>query len=146
MELIQVAYRNLSISPPNMRFGTTPDVTGILPTVRKRGILQPLLVRPNGSPETFEVIAGARRPTAAGTIVDEAGDIDPLPCAVLAEADDAAAVEASLIETLPGSTPTRCASTRLSRAWRSRAARSAISPKPFAPRSGSSVSASRSVI
>ena len=100
MELIHVEFRNLSISPLNMRYGTTPDVTDILPTVRKRGILQPLLVRPNGSPDTFEVVAGARRLTAAGVIVEEAGEIAPLPCAVMREGDDAAALEASLIENI----------------------------------------------
>ncbi len=100
MELIHVDYRKLSISPLNMRYGTVPDVSDILPTIRKRGILMPLLIRPNGSPETFEVVAGARRLTAAGIIVQEAGEIAPLPCAVLAEGDDAAALEASLIENI----------------------------------------------
>jgi ParB family chromosome partitioning protein len=98
MELRHIDYGKLSISPLNMRFGTVPDVSDILPTIRKRGILQPLLVRQNGSPETFEVVAGARRLTAAGIIVAEAGDIEPLPCGVMEDGDDAAALEASLIE------------------------------------------------
>ena len=75
MELRHIAFDKLSISPLNMRFGTTPDVTDILPTIRKRGILQPLLVRQNGSPETFEIVAGARRFTAAGVIREEAGEV-----------------------------------------------------------------------
>ena len=100
MELRHIDYGKLSISPLNMRFGTVPDVSDILPTIRRRGILQPLLVRQNGSPETFEVVAGARRYTAAGIIVAEAGDIEPLPCGVMAEGDDAAALEASLIENI----------------------------------------------
>jgi ParB family chromosome partitioning protein len=100
MELRHIDYGKLSISPLNMRFGTVPDVSDILPTIRRRGILQPLLVRQNGSPETFEVVAGARRLTAAGIIVQEAGDIEPLPCAVMEDGDDIAALEASLIENI----------------------------------------------
>jgi ParB family chromosome partitioning protein len=98
MELRHIDYGKLSVSPLNMRFGTVPDVSDILPTIRRRGILQPLLVRQNGSPDSFEVVAGARRLTAAGIIVAEAGDIEPLPCAIMEEGDDAAALEASLIE------------------------------------------------
>ena len=61
-----------------------------------RGILQPLLVRSNG--EGYEIIAGRRRYFCAKTIAEEAGDIAPLPCAVMEPGDDAAALEASLIE------------------------------------------------
>jgi ParB family chromosome partitioning protein len=48
-----------------------PDVSDILPTVRKRGVIVPVLVRPNGTPETFEIVAGARRFTAASIVADE---------------------------------------------------------------------------
>jgi ParB family chromosome partitioning protein len=100
MELRHIEYGKLSISPLNMRFGTVPDVSDILPTIRAKGILQPLLVRPNGSPETFEVVAGARRLTAAGIVLAELGEIDPLPCGIMEAGDDAAALEASLIENI----------------------------------------------
>jgi len=50
MELRHYEFGKLSVSPLNMRYGTDPDVTDILPTIRKHGILLPLLVRPNGSP------------------------------------------------------------------------------------------------
>ncbi|HEX3665771.1 MAG TPA: ParB/RepB/Spo0J family partition protein [Rhizomicrobium sp.] len=35
------------------------DISDILPSVRARGILQPLLVRPNA--DGFEIVAGRRR-------------------------------------------------------------------------------------
>jgi hypothetical protein len=45
----------------------------------------------------FEVIAGQRRLNAC-RIIAEDGEIDPIPCLVMAEGDDAAAIEASLAE------------------------------------------------
>ena len=77
-----------------------PDVSDILPSVRARGVLVPLLVRPNGADDHFEIVAGRRRYFAARAVIEEGGDIDSLPCAVMAPGDDAAALEASLIENL----------------------------------------------
>lgn len=99
MELLHIPIGKLYPSPLNMRHGKTePDVSDILPLVRARGILMPLLVRPDG--ERYEVIAGRRRYFAARAVEQEAGDIEPLPCGVLAPGDDAAAVEASIIENM----------------------------------------------
>ena len=101
MELTHIALENLSISAQNMRHAKrAPDITDILPSVRKRGILMPLLVRQNGSPTTFEIVAGRRRYFAARTVAEERGTIDPLPCHVLGHGDDADALEASLIENM----------------------------------------------
>jgi len=101
MELTHIALENLSISAQNMRHGKkAPDIADILPSVRKRGILMPLLVRPNGSPTTFEIVAGRRRYFAARAVAEETGGIDPLPCHILTQSDDAGALEASLIENL----------------------------------------------
>jgi ParB family chromosome partitioning protein len=99
MQLRHIAIANLTISAANMRGKSKVDIAHILPSVRARGILVPLMVRPNGSPETFEIVAGKRRYHAALAVADEnGGECEPLPCAVLDEADDAAALEASLIE------------------------------------------------
>ena len=99
MELGHVEFSKLSISALNMRHGKkAPDVSDILPSIRARGILVPLLVRQNGSPDTFEVVAGRRRYYSAQIILDERGEIEPLPCAFMQPGDDAAALEASLIE------------------------------------------------
>ncbi len=119
MKLEFIALGNLSVSKSNMRYARkAPDVSDILPTVRARGVLQPILVRPSGEPsedgQHYEIVAGCRRFHAA-LIVDRerevtrkgAGEPDSpdsgaamLACAVLDEADDASAVEASLIENI----------------------------------------------
>ncbi len=101
MKLDHIALDRLSISPANMRSGKKPpDISGILPSIRARGIIMPLLVRPNGSDTTFEIVAGSRRFLAAQTVANENGVAEPLPCAIMEAGDDAAALEASLIENL----------------------------------------------
>ncbi|RZJ97356.1 MAG: ParB/RepB/Spo0J family partition protein [Novosphingobium sp.] len=111
MKLQFIALSQLVVSKANMRARTkAPDVTDILPTIRKRGVLVPILVRAvapepqaaEGGVQRFEIVAGARRFHAARIVAEErAGefsDTDALPCAVLDHGDDAAMVEASLIE------------------------------------------------
>ncbi len=125
MKLEFIALGNLAVSKSNMRYARkAPDVSDILPTVRARGVLQPILVRPSGAPgeggQHYEIVAGCRRFHAARIVAAEreqarigAGELDEpggpdgpdsgaamLPCAVLDEADDASAVEASLIENI----------------------------------------------
>jgi len=131
MKLEFIALSNLSISKANMRYARkAPDVSDILPTIRARGVIQPILVRPNCEPGQYEIVAGCRRYHAAKIVaaerltaqakapvseapsedpaVDPAADLEPdldlgigmMPCAVLGETDDAAATEASLIENL----------------------------------------------
>ncbi|WP_066548623.1 MULTISPECIES: ParB/RepB/Spo0J family partition protein [unclassified Sphingomonas] len=101
MELKHIDIAKLSVSPVNMRAGRkAPDLTNILPSVRARGVLVPLIVRQNGSPDTYEIVAGKRRYHAALAVAEEGGDVDALPCAVIDAGDDAAALEASLIENI----------------------------------------------
>lgn len=101
MKLDFIDLGKLSISKANMRYAKkAPDVSDILPTVRARGVLVPLIVRPNCADGAYEIVAGARRYTAAQIVAGERGEAgtDPLPCAILDDGDDAAAIEASLIE------------------------------------------------
>jgi ParB family chromosome partitioning protein len=124
MELKHIELSQLVVSPANMRgVAKKPDLTNILPSVRARGILVPLIVRPNGGDDVYEIVAGKRRYHAALTVADECGGIDPLPCAVMGAGDDAAALEASLIENIARLDPdeiNRCeAFTRLVREGRS---------------------------
>ncbi|MBR2174941.1 ParB/RepB/Spo0J family partition protein [Sphingopyxis sp.] len=99
MKLDFIDLGKLSISKANMRYAKkAPDVSDILPTVRARGVLVPLIVRPNCAEGAFEIVAGARRFTAAMIVASGKGEAEPLPCAILEEGDDAAALEASLIE------------------------------------------------
>jgi len=99
MQLQHIDLSNLKISPQNMRHGRqAPDVSDILPSVKARGVLVPLLVRPNGNGKDYEIVAGRRRFFAAKAAAEDAGEIEPLPCAVMDKGDDAAALEASIIE------------------------------------------------
>ena len=101
MTLVFIDQDKLCVSKTNMRFGRkAPDVSDILPTVRKRGVIQTLLVRPNYMEGHFEIVAGARRFHAARLVAQETGEAEPLPCRILSENDDAAAIEASMIENL----------------------------------------------
>ncbi|WP_448661507.1 ParB/RepB/Spo0J family partition protein [Sphingomonas sp. CJ20] len=98
MELKHIDIANLSVSAANMRAKGKPDITNILPSIRARGILVPLIVRPAQAEDRFEIVAGKRRYHAARALAEESGESEPLPCAVMAAGNDAAALEASLIE------------------------------------------------
>ena len=98
MKLEHIELERLSISPLNMRAKKAPDLASILPSVRERGILVPLLVRSAGETGCYEIVAGRRRFLAASTIAAENGQFAALPCAIMEVSDDAAALEASLIE------------------------------------------------
>jgi len=105
MKLEFIPLDKLEVSKANMRHAKRPpDVSDILPTVRARGILVPLIVRPNGAPDRFEIVAGSRRFHAARLVAEERDGAEPdarqLPCAILDSGDDADAIEASLIENL----------------------------------------------
>ncbi len=97
MELKQIPIEQLHISKLNMRYGRkNPDVSDILPSVREKGILLPLIVRPED--DGFGVIAGGRRYRCGEIIREEAGSFAAPLCAVMDEGDDADAIEISLIE------------------------------------------------
>ena len=99
MELKHIALEQLTVSPANMRVkGKTPDIANILPSVRARGVIVPLIVRAGVADDSYEIVAGKRRFHAALTVSAETGLHEPLPCAVMAAGDDAAALETSLIE------------------------------------------------
>jgi ParB family transcriptional regulator, chromosome partitioning protein len=110
MKLDFIDLGKLCVSKSNMRYARrAPDVSDLLPTVRRRGVIVPILVRSDPVPAAdggtaFEIVAGARRFHAANIVAAErhaAGeDVDPMPCAILDASDDADAVEASLIENM----------------------------------------------
>lgn len=106
MKLAFADPRNMTISPLNMHYGRPkPDVSDIRPSIRQRGVLLTLLVLEtikDGAvvPGHFEVVAGARRWYGAMDEIAAGVDIDPVPIGILEAGDDAAAIEASLIENL----------------------------------------------
>ena len=101
MKLEFVPLGKLSISAANMRDGKkAPDVSDLVPTVRMRGILQSLIVRPAAETGCYEIVAGRRRFYAAQEVANETGFEVDVPCAILDAGDDADALEASLIENI----------------------------------------------
>ncbi|WP_338424845.1 ParB/RepB/Spo0J family partition protein [Sphingopyxis kveilinensis] len=101
MKLDFIDVDHLSIAATNMRGkGKDPDVSDLLPSVRARGVLVPLLVRPNRAEGHYEIVAGRRRYTAINAVAREGGAVKPIPCAILDEGDDADALEASMLENL----------------------------------------------
>jgi ParB family chromosome partitioning protein len=101
MKLDFIDLGNLSIAAANMRGkGKDPEVTDLLPSIRSRGILVPLLVRPNCAEGHYEIVAGRRRFTAVNAVAREGGAVRPIPCAILDDGDDVDALEASMLENL----------------------------------------------
>ena len=98
MEITYIDLSSLKPCPLNVR--KHGDVAGadLMPSIRAKGVRQPLVVRPNC--EGYEVVAGQRRLNACKALVAEGEAIEALPCIVMAEEDDAAALEASLIENI----------------------------------------------
>ena len=97
MELMHIPLTELTIAKTNVRHGVKKaDYKDLMPSIKQRGILQPLLVRQNE--QGYEIVAGRRRYLAACELANEGTLVEALPCAVMAKGDDAEAVEASLIE------------------------------------------------
>ncbi|UYV16667.1 ParB/RepB/Spo0J family partition protein [Porphyrobacter sp. ULC335] len=101
MQIDHIPLGQLSVAAINMRRGRkVPDVSDILPSVKARGVLAPLFVRPSGAPDHFEILAGKRRYFASLEAAREAGEERSLPCIVVGADDDAEALEISMIENL----------------------------------------------
>lgn len=104
MQLANIDFGKLFVSKTNMRHAEkNPDVSDILPSIRERGVIVPLIVRPGeleGRPDMFGIVAGRRRNHANDIALSEGIDHGPLPCAIMEDGDDAAALEASLIENI----------------------------------------------
>ena len=101
-----IPLKDLHVSPLNMRAEKKEPslkrmaviANNLLPTIREKGILQDLIVRPNN--DGFEILAGRRRYYAARVIESERSSFDPIKCNVMDEADAASGIEVSLIENM----------------------------------------------
>jgi ParB family transcriptional regulator, chromosome partitioning protein len=101
MQIDQIPLDRLSVSKANMRQGKKPpDVADILPSVIRRGVISPLFVRPNCADGHFEIVAGKRRYFASLEAAKQDQREVTLPCIVIGDADDADALEISMIENL----------------------------------------------
>ncbi|QNM83338.1 ParB/RepB/Spo0J family partition protein [Sphingomonas sabuli] len=105
MQLQHIALSRLTVSDANMRAGKKPpDLDDLLPSIRLRGVLVPLIVRPRAEGEGYEIVAGRRRFLAA-SLAAEDGKAADLPCAIMDAGDDAAALEASILENVARAEP-----------------------------------------
>ena len=101
MHIDQIPLDHLSVSKANMRAGKKPpDISDILPSIIKRGVISPLFVRSNCNPGHFEIVAGKRRYFASLEAARQGQDGVTLPCITLGEGDDAEALEISMIENM----------------------------------------------
>jgi len=97
MKLAHLDFTQLKPCDLNVRKKGKAEIADLLPSIRALGILQPLLVRPNC--EGFEIVAGQRRYNAVAALREER-ILDPVPCIVMEDGDDAKAIEASLAENI----------------------------------------------
>ena len=95
MQLQHIDLANLKTAAVNVRKHGGKEVGDLVTSIRSLGVLQPLLVRPNC--EGYEIVAGQRRYRALLKLAEE-GSIEPVPCIVMQDGDDARAIEASLAE------------------------------------------------
>lgn len=77
---------------PRKRFDTDA-VNDLAASIRERGLLQPVLVRPLADGDAYELVAGERRWRAAGL-----AGLDVLPAFIRDDTDDTSALELALIE------------------------------------------------
>lgn len=95
----------MHVSKLNMRHGRKPpNIDDIYPSVLKSGVLKPMLVRCEDG--KWGVVAGRRRLFALRRKEKETGKRQEAPCVIMQPEDDAAAVEASIIENVGVEPPT----------------------------------------
>ena len=105
-----IPFSQLHISKLNMRHSeTAPEIDDILPSVKERGIRQPLIVRREGGTAKkpkYGIVAGRRRWFCLKNISDEGVEMGDVPCCVMDAKDDALAIETSIIENVARLAPT----------------------------------------
>ena len=105
-----IPFSQLHISKLNMRHSeTAPDIDDILPSVKTRGIRQPLIVRREGGTAKkpkYGIVAGRRRHFCLTALVEEGIEMGDVPCCVMDAKDDALAIETSIIENVARLAPT----------------------------------------
>lgn len=110
IDLKFIPFAQLHISKLNMRHGNTPpEIEDILPSVKSRGIRQPLIVRREGGTAKkpkYGIVAGRRRYFCLSAIAKTGTEIPDVPCCVMDANDDALAIETSLIENVARLAPT----------------------------------------
>jgi ParB family chromosome partitioning protein len=88
---IPIAFISPNPRNPRRSFADT-DLADLAQSIREHGVVQPVVVRPTGDPERYELIAGERRWRAA----QRAGVAD-IPV-IIRDVDDRVALELAIIE------------------------------------------------
>ncbi|WP_051279467.1 ParB/RepB/Spo0J family partition protein [Hellea balneolensis] len=105
-----IPFSQLHISELNMRHSeTAPEIDDILPSIKERGIRQPLIVRREGGTAKkpkYGIVAGRRRHFCLAAIAEDGTKIADVPCCVMDAKDDALAIETSIIENVARLAPT----------------------------------------
>lgn len=92
----KIAIRDISPNPKNVRKKFPREtLTGLAASIKKRGVICPIIVTPNGSPTKFTIVAGERRWRAAAM-----AGLSDIPALVRANLDDRAMIEIGLVENL----------------------------------------------
>lgn len=99
MTLTHIPLDQLHPSHANVRKIGAKQVNDLVQSIDQLGLLQPLLVRQETDGTSFEIVAGQRRYHALSKLAQDQ-DIDPVPCLVMSQDDDARAIEASLAENI----------------------------------------------
>lgn len=97
MKLQTIELEDLKTSPLNVRKHGTKNGDDLIASIQEIGLIQPLLVRKNCT--GYDVVAGQRRLSALNKIAAKQ-PLEPVPCVVMDEGDDAKAIEASLMENI----------------------------------------------
>ena len=110
VDLKFIPFSQLHISKLNMRHSeTAPEIDDILPSVKTRGIRQPLIVRREGGTAKkpkYGIVAGRRRYFCLAMLAEDGVEITDVPCCVMDAKDDALAIETSIIENVARLAPT----------------------------------------
>jgi ParB/RepB/Spo0J family partition protein len=91
MSVVEIPINKLYVGKCNVR-KDRGDIAELVASIKEKGVLQPILVRPVG--DKYEIIVGSRRFEAA-----KEAELDTIP-AIVNEMSDSEAVAASLVENL----------------------------------------------
>jgi len=90
-----IAVEKLLPNPNQPRRDFTPEaLEGLASSIRQKGVLQPLIVRPISGTDTYEIVAGERRWRAA-----QIAQVHSLPV-VIRDFDDTEVLEVAIIENI----------------------------------------------
>jgi ParB family chromosome partitioning protein len=90
-----IAVEKLVPNPNQPRRDFTPEaLDSLASSIRQKGVLQPLIVRPVAGTDTFEIVAGERRWRAA-----QLAQVHKLP-AIIRDFDDSEVLEVAIIENI----------------------------------------------